>query len=155
MLEQHLADWIEIASSTSKSRAHITSRVKTTAGQTGISGDDLKRMPIPLPSLPEQAKTSSLVQMAIAGVALQQQSIDRSLAQVEAQRKNLLKAAFAGQLVPQDPSDEPANELLARIRAARAQSPGTRGKRRAGSNPAPATKLHPQLKRGRKAKGTP
>ena len=36
-----------------------------------------------------------------------------------AQRKNLLKAAFSGQLVPQDPNDEPASVLLARIRAER------------------------------------
>jgi type I restriction enzyme S subunit len=38
-----------------------------------------------------------------------------------AQRQNLLRAAFAGQLVPQDPADEPAAELLARIRAERAE----------------------------------
>lgn len=39
--------------------------------------------------------------------------------QAAAQRKNILKAAFAGQLVPQDPSDEPASVLLDRIRCER------------------------------------
>jgi type I restriction enzyme S subunit len=34
-------------------------------------------------------------------------------------RAALLRAAFAGTLVPQDPADEPASELLARIRAQR------------------------------------
>ena len=34
-------------------------------------------------------------------------------------RQSILKDAFAGKLVPQDPSDEPAAELLARIRASR------------------------------------
>ena len=48
-----------------------------------------------------------------------------------AQRKNLLKAAFAGQLLPQDPADEPASVLLARIRAARATEP-TRSRRSTG-----------------------
>jgi len=38
-------------------------------------------------------------------------------------------AAFAGELVPQDPNDEPASVLLARIRAERAK-PGTNKQRR-------------------------
>ena len=37
-----------------------------------------------------------------------------------AQRKNILKAAFSGKLVPQDPDDEPASVLLERIRGERA-----------------------------------
>jgi type I restriction enzyme S subunit len=47
-------------------------------------------------------------------------SFEISLKQSTAQRQNILKAAFSGQLVPQDPSDEPASELLERIRAERA-----------------------------------
>jgi type I restriction enzyme S subunit len=42
------------------------------------------------------------------------------LKQSAAQRQNILRAAFAGQLVPQDPNDEPASVLLERIRAERA-----------------------------------
>jgi hypothetical protein len=41
------------------------------------------------------------------------------LARSAALRQSILKDAFAGKLVPQDPSDEPAAELLARIRATR------------------------------------
>ncbi|MEI7516459.1 MAG: restriction endonuclease [Betaproteobacteria bacterium] len=48
------------------------------------------------------------------------EAIELALKQSAAQRQNILKAAFSGQLVPQDPSDEPASELLARIRAERA-----------------------------------
>ena len=57
-----------------------------------------------------------------------------SLKQSTAQRQNILRAAFAGQLVPQDPSDEPASALLARIRAGRAKvapSSARRGRRQA------------------------
>lgn len=39
-----------------------------------------------------------------------------------AQRQNILRAAFCGQLVPQDPNDEPASVLLERIRAQRSAS---------------------------------
>ena len=47
-------------------------------------------------------------------------AIELALKQSAAQRKNILKAAFSGQLVPQDPGDEPAAVLLERIRAERA-----------------------------------
>ena len=47
-------------------------------------------------------------------------SIAISLQQSTAQRQNILRAAFSGQLVPQDPHDEPASALLERIRAERA-----------------------------------
>jgi len=51
----------------------------------------------------------------------QEQSLEVSFKQSAAQRKNILKAAFSGQLVPQDPNDEPASVLLERIRAERTQ----------------------------------
>jgi len=45
--------------------------------------------------------------------------IETNLQKSEALRQSILKKAFAGELVPQDPADEPAAELLARIRAER------------------------------------
>jgi type I restriction enzyme, S subunit len=45
--------------------------------------------------------------------------------------ERLLAKAFRGELVPQDPADEPAETLLARIRAARAEAPRSRRGRRA------------------------
>ncbi len=39
-------------------------------------------------------------------------------------RQAILQEAFTGQLVPQDPTDEPALVLLERIRAERARSGG-------------------------------
>jgi type I restriction enzyme S subunit len=55
----------------------------------------------------------------------------------------LLAKAFRGELVPQDPNDEPASELLNRIRAARqaeaaASGPSRRGRRQAAANPEPS-----------------
>ena len=50
----------------------------------------------------------------------QGEALDHSLNQSTAQRQNILRAAFSGQLVPQDPSDEPASMLLERIRTERA-----------------------------------
>lgn len=119
-----LGDWIEICAATGVSRLHVVSRVKTTAGQTGISGEDIKKMPIPLAPLSEQSTANEKLAVALLGVANQSSAIEMSLAQADAQRKNILRAAFSGQLVPQDPNDEPAGVLLERIRAGRAGRSG-------------------------------
>jgi type I restriction enzyme, S subunit len=44
----------------------------------------------------------------------------------EALRQSILKKAFTGRLVPQNPSDEPASQLLARLRGERASAPAVR-----------------------------
>jgi type I restriction enzyme S subunit len=62
---------------------------------------------------------SELLLVTIMAAREQEQAINLSLKQSTAQRQNILRAAFAGQLVPQDPNDEPASVLLERIRAER------------------------------------
>jgi type I restriction enzyme S subunit len=46
-----------------------------------------------------------------------------------------LKKAFAGELVPQDPADEPADALLARIRAEREAKAGGSPKKESSRRP--------------------
>jgi type I restriction enzyme S subunit len=115
-----LGAWMEVCGNVGASREHLVSRVKTTAGQTGISGDDLKKTPIPLPPANEQAAAIELLNDRLEGIKELSQPTELALKQSAAQRQNILRAAFAGQLVPQDPADEPASVLLERIRAERA-----------------------------------
>jgi type I restriction enzyme S subunit len=63
--------------------------------------------------------------------------VRRNLAQCARLRQSILKWAFEGRLVDQDPADEPASKLLARIKAERAVEPvrsRTRRPRRTTSN---------------------
>lgn len=90
----------------------------------------IKALPVPLPPLEEQSEIQEQLQKQLFSYGRFKDSIEMALAQAAAQRKNVLKAAFAGQLVPQDPSDEPASELLARIRAERASNDGSANRRR-------------------------
>ena len=47
--------------------------------------------------------------------------IQNNLSKTESLRQSILKQAFSGQLVPQNPNDEPASELLKRIQAQKAE----------------------------------
>ncbi|MDQ3058202.1 MAG: restriction endonuclease subunit S [Pseudomonadota bacterium] len=119
-------------------RKRLTQDAKWAVNQASINQQDVKKTPIPVPPFFEQQKISSLVISLLAATDAQQIAITHSLKQSAAQRKNILQAAFSGQLVPQDPADEPASALLARIRAERAErdkSPKAR-KPRAAKEPA-------------------
>lgn len=97
----------------------------------------VKSIAIPLPPINEQTEIAKTLDSQFYVIAQQQLAVELGIKQSTAQRKNILRAAFSGQLVPQDPNDEPASALLARIRAGRE-----------------AGKRAPAPKRGRKAKGT-
>lgn len=102
------------------SRYEETRKGSSGNNQPALNKSIVENIPFPLPPLPELKAIVDLADASLSQAAQQQSAIDHALKQAAAQRKNLLKAAFAGQLVPQDPNDEPASELLARIRAQRA-----------------------------------
>ncbi|MFH4552849.1 restriction endonuclease subunit S [Vibrio alginolyticus] len=76
---------------------------------------------IPVPLLPEDEQTaaSDILHSEYERIDKQIEDIKVALKQSEAQRKNILKSAFSGQLVPQDPNDEPASVLLEKIKQER------------------------------------
>ena len=80
----------------------------------------LRSIAVPLPPIEEQMFLGKRLASQFESAAIQIDALEISLKQSTAQRQNILKAAFSGRLVPQDPSDEPAGELLARIRGERA-----------------------------------
>ena len=98
----------------------LKARSKTTAGQTNLTLEVCRSLPFPLPPKDEQQALLGSIETAMKALASQEQAIDHALQQSTAQRQNILRAAFSGQLVAQDPHDEPASVLLERIRAERA-----------------------------------
>lgn len=105
---------------------HMVQRIdelKTGISDSGLNltQDRFFTLVIPLPTIAEQRTIVERINTKVASIQDQEQSIDLSLKQSVAQRKNILKAAFSGQLVSQDPNDEPASVLLERIRAERAE----------------------------------
>lgn len=81
----------------------------------------VKAIVLPLPPHSEQAEITQLLDGQFDQISQQQTAVERGLKQSAAQRQNILRAAFSGQLVPQDPNDELASVLLERIRTERAE----------------------------------
>ncbi len=90
------------------------------AGRPHLSFDQLESVCIPLPPLAEQTQIVTLVLDALASIERVEVDLALLFGNATAQRQNILRAAFAGELVPQDPNDEPASALLERIRVERA-----------------------------------
>jgi type I restriction enzyme S subunit len=115
--------YAELICSTPQAREALRPFIKTAAGQHGISGKDLKKLEIPVPKLEAQEKINVKAREQLSGiseVANQANLAGHLLDHLD--RANLGKA-FRGELVPQNPSDEPAFVLLERICAARAEQP--------------------------------
>lgn len=101
------------------SRYEETRRGSSGNNQPALNKSIVERIPIPIAPPMELKAIVGLVEALLSQIESQEAAIALSLKQSAAQRQNILKAAFSGQLVPQDPNDEPASVLLERIRAER------------------------------------
>ena len=91
--------------------------------QSNINGAKLAGYPFPYCSLPEQQEIVRLLEEQFEAIERNERELDAALQRSEALRQAILKKAFTGRLVPQDPADEPATQLLARLRAAKQSAP--------------------------------
>jgi type I restriction enzyme S subunit len=101
------------------SRYEETRRGSSGNNQPALNKSIVERIPLPLPPLDELKVIVQMVDASLTQIDNQEDAIVISLKQSASQRKNILKAAFSGELTPQDPDDEPASVLLERIRAER------------------------------------
>lgn len=86
-------------------------------GQANVNGSKLSALAVPLPPVAEQIELMRILSDHVDRADEQEKAIQKSLKQSVTQRQNILRAAFAGKLVPQDPDEEPATMLLERIRS--------------------------------------
>jgi type I restriction enzyme S subunit len=127
--------WLHLFVTSPQGRAFIESNAASSAGQHNVSLSLIHRMVFPLPSLEEQQQIVAEIDQRLSVVAHLEAQVDASLKRAERLRQRILQQAFAGQLVPQDPSDEPAGVLLERVRAGRAGPPPSRAGRQGRVRP--------------------
>jgi len=85
-----------------------------------IGQERIRSITVPICSVAEADAVIETLAAKLSEVDQLELTLAISLQQAEALRQSILKKAFAGLLVPQDPHDEPASKLLARIKAERA-----------------------------------
>ena len=92
-----------------------------------VSLKSMRDFPISLPSLPEQQRIVEEIEKRYAVADVLEKAVNNGLEKADKLKQSILKKAFDGKLVAQNPNDEPASILLERIK--KEQKP-TKGKKK-------------------------
>ena len=102
-------------------RGDAASKMTGSAGQKRVPVSFLEHTLVPLPTFSEQKAIVSQVERYLSVADAVEATLDAELKRSDALRQSILKQAFSGKLVPQDPNDEPAEKLLERIKKEKAK----------------------------------
>lgn len=106
----------------------VEHETKGSVGQINISLTQCRNCVIPIPSLKEQKEIVQQIEKLFKALDLMAQEYQKASKLLDRLDQATLAKAFRGELVPQDPNDEPAAALLERILAERQnQTPAKRG----------------------------
>ncbi len=111
-----------------------TRRVGSGNNQPALNKSKVEAILLPLPPLAEQLRISAELERKLSELDRVETGLLESVAKANRLRQSILKRAFEGKLVLQDPSDEPASILLGRLRSTRqaALPPGPSRRRAVG-----------------------
>jgi type I restriction enzyme S subunit len=103
----------------------VFAKIAAGVGINHLSAAKFSVVPLPLAPIAEQEEIAREVERRLSIIAAADAQVDANLKRAARLRQCILKRAFEGRLVPQDPTDEPAEKLLARIRQERAAANGS------------------------------
>ncbi|WP_127189951.1 restriction endonuclease subunit S [Arsenicitalea aurantiaca] len=124
MIEKGLVEFALWWFQSPNGRQNIEKVASSTSGLYTLSISKIEALVVPVPSLSEIDEINELVDEAFSKISHLEIWCQTELARSTALRQSILKDAFAGRLVPQDPADEPAAALLARIKETHAAAAG-------------------------------
>jgi type I restriction enzyme, S subunit len=120
-------------------RPFFIEKGKQTTNLASISLSKISELPVPVPPTAEAHAIIERLHAAFAAELDCRKELSEAGGLAQSQCQAILKAAFEGRLVPQDPADEPASALLARLRDRPAAASGGRvGPRRRTRSPYPS-----------------
>ena len=111
--------YLHLCLSSAEIRLQIEIPAKSTSGVHNINSQEVKKLRISLPPLAEQKQIVSLIEKYFKIIETIEKQHQQATEKLERLNQSILSKAFRGELVPQDPEDEPASVLLERIRAER------------------------------------
>jgi type I restriction enzyme S subunit len=114
------ASWFALAWHGPTVRAQLLKVAASSAGQHNVSLTAASSFAIPLPPSAEQSRILAELDRLESAAAAVDEQIAKDVQRSKRLKHAILKWAFEGRLVDQDPADEPAEQLLARVRAERA-----------------------------------
>lgn len=122
-------EWVSTCINSPEGRRYINSVAAQQVGQANVNGAKLAAFPIPLPPHGEQLRLLAKLREWHDTVDRTTSTTKSALGRSKHLRQAILRRAFTGHLVPQDPADEPASVLLDRIRVEReAEMRNSKGK---------------------------
>lgn len=117
-LVEPIEDWVNYVLKSAIGRKQIEAfATGAQMSMRNISQGNLERIAIPLPPTSEMKHCVKTIRDAHERNATLTNWSETELKRSASLRQSILKDAFAGKLVPQDPADEPASALLAHIAA--------------------------------------
>lgn len=115
-----------------QTRRTIEVNARSTSGVHNVNSQELQELVVPLTSIEEQLEIVQRIEDAMEWLDIVLDEATSALRLLDHLDQATLEKAFRGELVPQDPDDEPASALLERIRAARAEGSNSNKRKNRG-----------------------
>ncbi len=127
LLFSELVEYIKLIFATDYYREHIRTQAQGT-NINNVKAEYITRLLVPIPPISEQSRIVAEIEKYEPLIAeydkLEQQKTKLDGEIYDKLKKSILQYAIQGKLIPQDENDEPASELLKRIRAEKKAQPG-------------------------------
>ncbi|WP_341706321.1 restriction endonuclease subunit S [Halopseudomonas sp.] len=121
--DSNLAPFIELYLKDVGSGRKELTRLAYGGGKPGLNLSNIKNLMVPCPPIEEQTEIVRRVKQLFAFADQLEARVVAAQERIDKLTQSILAKAFRGELVPQDPNDEPASVLLERIKAQRAAAP--------------------------------